>query len=121
MITLDAGSFGWDFIIRNDDGRSVLVQSDRDYPGTASTFGWSPSNVTGPEFSDGCPSAHAFTDGTIDCPDCGTLASTFILSAREWLAEHIGATTEDPGYFDRDRDALQDAYREHEDATGHVI
>jgi hypothetical protein len=31
--------------ILSDDGRSILVQTDWDYPGTASSFGWSLSEV----------------------------------------------------------------------------
>ena len=40
-ITLESGEFGWDYIIRHDDGRTKLIQTDYDYPGVASSFGWS--------------------------------------------------------------------------------
>lgn len=39
-ITLESGSFGWDYLIIADDGRDLLIQSDWDYPGVARTFGW---------------------------------------------------------------------------------
>lgn len=69
MITLESGSFGWDYVIAHDDGREVLIQSDWDYPGTARTFGW---------------------DG--DDAD--------LEGAAEFLDDNIGASVEDPGYFD---------------------
>ncbi len=31
--------------IVNDDGRTLLIQTDWDYPGTAQSFGWSTRNV----------------------------------------------------------------------------
>ena len=40
MITLESGSFGWDYVLANDAGKSILIQSDNDYPGVAMTFGW---------------------------------------------------------------------------------
>ena len=40
MITLESGAFGWDYQIVNDDGESLLIQSDWDYPGVAMSFGW---------------------------------------------------------------------------------
>lgn len=39
-ITLAEGEFGWDYLIEHEDGRSILVQTDREYPGWARTFGW---------------------------------------------------------------------------------
>jgi hypothetical protein len=86
-IMLMDGHFGWDYILRHTDGRTALIQSDWEYPGVASNFGWVPC----------CGSGH--TDGTVDCPDCGAKASDLIQSAREWLDDHIGETIEDPGYF----------------------
>lgn len=41
-ITLESGQFGWDYFIVAEDGQDLLIQSDWDYPGTASSFGWSP-------------------------------------------------------------------------------
>lgn len=79
-----------------EDGRSVLVQTDWDYPGVASTFGWSMRDVQRNTAGD-C--LHDFTDGTVDCADCGLTASDFIAAARLWLDEHDGAQAEDPGYF----------------------
>ena len=114
--------------IVSDDGRTLLVQTDWDYPGTAMTFGWSVRNVqkcpkcdevhTGIDYHadqfccDGCDAEeeqaadmlhdccdHDETDGTVDCPKCGCTASQFITAAGEWLEENDGATADDPGYF----------------------
>jgi len=90
MITLDRAD-GLPLIV-NDDGRDILVQLDWDYPGIAGTFGWSPNLYGGPCDHDG-------TDGTIDCPACGMKASDFIMDAGAYLADMIGATADDPGYF----------------------
>lgn len=105
-ITLQSGSFGWDYLIVAEDGRDCLVQTNTDYPGVASTFGWSPSRaVFDAEVSDqlGDPLVasceHDGTDGTIDCPACGMTRTEFIQSAQEWLDDHIGEEAEDPGYF----------------------
>ena len=40
MITLESGSFGWDYVLADDNGDTILIQSDWDYPGLAQTFGW---------------------------------------------------------------------------------
>lgn len=40
QITLEEGRLGWDYLLRAEDGRSVLIQSDREYPSFARTFGW---------------------------------------------------------------------------------
>jgi hypothetical protein len=77
--------------IVNDDGRTVLVQTDWDYPGVARTFGWSPREV---QREDRPPCDHRSTDGTVDCPACGVTAGEFIAAAREWLEEHDGATAD---------------------------
>jgi len=68
MITLHSGAFGWDFELVNDQGESLLIQSDYDYPGVATSFGWA-----GPE-SD-------------------------ISGALAFLDDNVGASVEDPGYF----------------------
>lgn len=115
-----------------DDGRSVLIQTDWDYPGVASSFGWSFQQVqkcptcgkvqTDVLYRGGCECwdcedceenhdghtdgintcQHDGTDGTVDCPDCGVTASEFISAAREWLDNNDGATADDPGYFNND-------------------
>lgn len=69
MITLESGAFGWDYQIVNDRGESLLIQTDYDYPGVASTFGWA-----GPDND--------------------------IAGAQEFLDDNVGASVEDPGYFD---------------------
>ena len=41
-ITLERGDYGFLYLLVAEDGREILIQSDWDYPGTASTFGWVP-------------------------------------------------------------------------------
>lgn len=68
-----------------DDDRTVLVQSDWDYPSLASCLGFVPCE-------EGCD-----TDGTVDCTH--HTASQMIEAAQEFLDEHLGDLFEDPGYF----------------------
>lgn len=81
-IRLESGDFGWDFLLVADNGESLLIQSDWDYPGIASTFGWNP-------FDSG------LTDWTKE-------ASDMINEAFEYLTEIADSEIEvdDPGYFD---------------------
>lgn len=80
-----------------EDGQSRLIQTDWDWPGIASTFGWSVSDVQhDPEDCDHCDHA---TDGTVKCPKCGMPVSLFLKSAREFIDDNDGKTVEDPGYF----------------------
>jgi hypothetical protein len=60
---------------------SVLIQTDWDHPGVASCMGWSP--------------CHRETDGTIDCPECGLTAVSFIREAGEHIREHAGESFPD--------------------------
>lgn len=83
MITLKPEQFGR-YIIENDDGQTMLIQTDWDYPSVASAFGW-------------CACDCGFTDGTVDCEH--RTADEMIVEAREYLDDHIGDTVEDPGYF----------------------
>lgn len=104
-------------IINDDSGETRLVQVDHDYPGVASTFGWTLKSVQrcphcgeAPDEADGshghcneCDAKfplcdHDGTDGTVDC-QCGVTASEFISEAREFLDGADGATADDPGYF----------------------
>lgn len=105
--------------ILSDDGRSILVQTDWDYPGFANSFGWSvrdvqrcpecgSCNVSGDESGMACkecgqefePCYHDQTDGTVNCKYCDCTASDFIQSAGEFLESGDGLETDDPGYFD---------------------
>jgi len=86
-IRLESGDFGWDYIIRNYDGRYHLIQTDYDYAGIASTFGWRGHT-------------HGETDGTIDCPVCGRKVGTMLASAQNYLDNNVGKMVPDPGYFD---------------------
>lgn len=78
------------------NGETRLVQSDWDYPGVASTFGW---DITSVQNDDEHVCEHRGTDGTVDCKECGLSASDFIAAAGNWLSDNDGATAEDPGYF----------------------
>ena len=76
-----------------DESATVLIQTDYDWPGLASSFGWSPCCGSGS------------TDGTIACPDCGAQAGELIESAGEYLDALVDSPGEerfvqDPGYFD---------------------
>lgn len=81
-----------------EDGQNILVQTDWDFCGVASSFGWSITEV-GNLDSDFSDCEHSGTDGTINCPDCGMSVDRFIEAAREWLDDNDGATVDDPGYF----------------------
>ena len=84
-IRLEPGLYGWDYIIRNTETEeAILIETDWDYPGVASTFGWTPCEC-------------GFTDGTIDCEH--KTASEMIQEAQEWLDAHLYEEAEDPGYF----------------------
>ena len=72
------------FVVAAQNGRQILVQTDWDFPGLASTFGWSPCSC-------------GATDGTIDCDH--KTADEMIADARDFLTAHVGDTTDDPGYF----------------------
>lgn len=110
------------YLIENDDGRSILVQTDWDYPSTAGSFGWSLRSVQSdradtieycaPQETDTICTGHTVwkcdhlgTDGTIVCPDCGVLPVTFIEAAAAWMDENDGATAEDGGYFTDEQEA----------------
>jgi hypothetical protein len=79
-------------VIDKATGRDMYVQLDFDFPGLASTFGWSPAPWRG------CK--HEGTDGTIRCEGCGKSATAFISEAYDWLLENEGIEAEDPGYFE---------------------
>ena len=85
MITLEAGNFGT-YLISTENGKNILIQTDWDYAGVASTFGWVPCDKCGD------------TDGTVDCKH--KTASQMIAEAQQYLDDHIGDTVEDPGYFE---------------------
>ena len=83
-ISYESGQFGT-WLIVHEDGRDILVQTDSDHPGLASTFGWVPCEC-------------GETDGTVDCAH--RTATDMIEDAADYLRENEGATAEDPGYFD---------------------
>ncbi len=83
-LTLQNGDFGA-YLLIAEDGQELLVQTDWDFPGIASTFGWSPC-------------ACGATDGTVACAH--KLVGVMIAEAQAFLDDHIGDQVEDPGYFD---------------------
>lgn len=87
-ITLEQGDFGT-YLVVAEDGQDILIQTDFDYPGIASTFGWSPCEC-------------GATDGTVDCGHKS--ASQMIAKAQAFLDDNIGESVEDPGYFQRGDD-----------------
>lgn len=96
---LPSGSLDWD---ETDERGTVLVQTDWDYPGIAQTFGWSLRKVQRKAHHGRHGKCdHAFTDGTVTCPECGVSASAFISSAARFLDSIAGTgkLVEDPGYF----------------------
>ena len=75
------------FLIRAEDGRTELIQSDWDFPSLAQTFGWSLSMVQIPKRGrEMC--FHGSTDGTIKCSECDVGASRFITAAKRWLYDN---------------------------------
>jgi hypothetical protein len=72
------------FLLQAEDGQTILVQTDWDFPGVASTFGWSPPP--------GTP-----IDPTGNFPE--DVFATLIADARDFLHERAGSTADDPGYF----------------------
>jgi hypothetical protein len=72
------------FLLVAEDGRDILIQSDWDYPGIASTFGWVPCFC-------------GRTDGTVDCTH--RTRSEMMAEAWDFLSGHIGMEVNDPGYF----------------------
>lgn len=80
-----------------DEENTILVQTDWDFPGLASTFGWSVKNF---QLDPQKPCEHPHTDGTVKCELCGAMPGDFISSARDWLENNEGKKVEDPGYFD---------------------
>jgi len=84
------------------DGRTLLADNDYDWPGVAESFGWSIRLVqqSGREhYPARVDCDHAWSDGSIDCLECGVTSGEFIAAARDWLAEHNDVTADDPGYF----------------------
>jgi hypothetical protein len=60
--------------ILSEDGRSVLVQTDWDYPGVANTFGWSPKSV---QKCPNCNHISAAVNGErYACTECDTTPRT---------------------------------------------
>ena len=88
QVRLEQGDYGTYLLVNEDTGEDILIQTDWDYPGIASNFGWSHE--------------HGETDGTVDCPVCGATAGDMIAEAQEVLDDNIGQTFEDPGYFNED-------------------
>lgn len=87
-IKLKSGEFGWDYLLVNTEtGKDILIQSDWDYPGIASAFGWVPCSQC------------SRTDGTVSCDH--RTATEMILDAHDFLDSIADTDTQvnDPGYF----------------------
>lgn len=72
------------YILRAEDGRNLLFQTDWDYPSLAAAFGWTL-----------CPCGE--TDGTVDCLQY--TAADMIAEASIFLDARVGESIVDPGYF----------------------
>lgn len=83
-ITLRSGDFG-SYLLVGENGQNRFIQTDWDFPGIASTFGWSPCSC-------------GATDGTVACVHKS--AGQMIAEAQVFLGEHIGEDVADPGYFE---------------------
>ena len=92
--------------IREDgtEGRSRLIDCDWEFPGVASSFGWSIAGVQRRGYHERGYCEHDSTDGTVACKQCGTKAGDFIAAAYDWLLDNDGATADDPGYFSTDEE-----------------
>lgn len=89
MVELEVESTG--YIVRSvDTGEEIFFQVDWDFPGLASTFGWSPCT----DCSEGCKGA---TDGTVPCKQRSV--AEMIEEATVWLDNCDGDTAANPGYF----------------------
>ena len=84
------------FMLYDENDRTILIQSDWDFPGVASAFGWSTRKAGKRSCADKCRG----TDGTVTCPSCGTTAGKYIASASDWLDGCGSKVVPDPGYFD---------------------
>jgi hypothetical protein len=82
-IRLEEGRYGT-YLLRAENGASLLIQIDWDLADVATAFGWKP-----------CHCRH--TDGTIACRH-HTVAE-MLAEARKYLGQHLGETADDPGYF----------------------
>jgi hypothetical protein len=69
----------------DNESETLLIQTDWDWPGVASTFGWRACR----KCSD--------TDGTVDCAH--KTASRMIQEAGKFIESHYGKRVSDPGYF----------------------
>ena len=83
-----------------DDGRTILIQTDWDYPGVARTFGWNMGEVQPPLCHEDFHCDHNGTDGTVRCPGCNCTPGQFIAAACDFLMDNDGAQADDPGYFE---------------------
>lgn len=70
----------------DDVADSIVIQSDWDYAGVASTMGWNPCDC-------------GRTDGTVDCKKCKRTVSDMLGEAYDWIRDREGELFEDPGYL----------------------
>lgn len=90
-IILESGDFGTWIVRSKKTGKTVLFQVDWDFPPLAVTFGH--------KLTCHCPEGPA-SDGTVKCEKCGKTPTEFISESIDFLNDHKGDETEDPGYFE---------------------
>jgi hypothetical protein len=83
-IKLQKANFGC-YLLKAENGKELLIQTDWDFPSTALSFGY-------------CCCECGETDGTVDC--IHKTATQMITEARDYLDEHIGDIIDDVGYFE---------------------
>lgn len=81
--TCELEQYSIGYLLRFEDGETRLFQTDWDFPGLASLFGWAPCDC-------------GMTDGTVDCPH--KTVDQMLGEAQEYLDAHVGDVTLDPGY-----------------------
>jgi hypothetical protein len=69
-----------------ETGKSVLFQTDWDFPSLARSLGWDMTTLQRGKRSSPCD--HSGTDGTVRCPECRITAGEFIAEASKWLHDH---------------------------------
>lgn len=78
-LTQPSGAPNFCFEVIGNDGSCEFIQSDWEYPATASRFGFIPCKC-------------GATDGTVDCSH--RTATEMISAAYDYLVEHVGETVE---------------------------
>lgn len=86
-ITVESNRYGH-YLVTNDAGKDVYIQSDTERPGLATTFGW--NGHVPQRIRKNYPPGHS-----------GDMSAE-IEAATEYLDANDGKRVEDPGYFNED-------------------